>query len=84
MIYRGLQYLLPYSSEGDTFLPAWATFTAVPASTTAGTPVYILWSSNNVVAVSIEGASSLINTNGSGIYEFTGGFSVSTSTMHSI
>ena len=74
----GFAVFASYSSEGDTSLPAWATFTAVPASTTAGTPVYILWSSNNVVAVSIEGAPSLINTNGSGIYEFTSGFSVST------
>ena len=74
----GFALFASFSSEGDTSLPAWATFTAVPASTTAGTPVYILWSSNNVVAVSIEGAPSLINTNGSGIYEFVSGFSVST------
>jgi len=74
----GFALFASYSTEGDTSLPAWATFTAVPSTTTAGTPVYILWSSNNVVAVSIEGAPSLINTNGSGIYEFTSGFSVST------
>ena len=74
----GFALFASFSEEGDVALPAWATFTAVPSSTTAGTPVYILWSSNNVAAVSIEGAPTLINTNGSGIYEFVSGFSVST------
>ena len=74
-----------YSSQGDTNLPSWASFSAVPSVTTAGTPVYILWTSNNVVAVEIAEISGsppyppvVLTTGGSGIYEFPEGFVAST------
>jgi hypothetical protein len=73
-----------YSPSGDVFLPSWATFSASPSTTTAGTPVYILWTSNNVATVEMMETTTsppvniLLSTTGSGIYEFTGGFSTST------
>ncbi len=80
----GFAIFTTYSSEGDTNLPAWASFTAVPATTTAGTPVYILWTSNNVITIEITEVSGsppnfpvVISTSGSGIYEFLEGFTAS-------
>jgi hypothetical protein len=80
----GFAILASYSSQGDTNLPSWASFTAVPETTTAGTPVYLLWTSNNVVTIGIVEVSGspsyppvILATSGSGIYEFTGGFTAS-------
>ena len=81
----GFAIVSGYSSQGDTNLPSWASFSAVPSVTTAGTPVYILWTSNNVVAVEIAEISGsppyppvVLTTGGSGIYEFPEGFVAST------
>jgi hypothetical protein len=80
----GFAILASYNSQGDTNLLSWASFTAVPTTTTAGMPVYILWTSNNVAAVEIYEVGSiplfsvLIATEGSGIYDFTSGFPTST------
>jgi hypothetical protein len=81
----GFAMFAGYSGAGDTNLPSWASFTAVPDSCPAGTPVYILWTSNNVVAVEITEISGsppfppvYLPTGGSGIYEFPNGFATST------
>jgi hypothetical protein len=71
-----------YSTSGDGSLPPTASSAAVPNTTTSGTPIFIVWSSSNIIQVRITGNntidpavdSGLINTTGSGSYEISAGF----------
>ena len=75
----GFSILADFSSQGDTSLPSWASFSAVPTTAAAHTPIYILWTSNNVVAVGIgPPVNILVDTTGSGTYEIVGGFATTT------
>ena len=76
-----------YSNTGDGALPPSAFAAAVPSSTPFSVPIFIFWSSTNIIQVRITGDngvdpavdSGLINTLGSGNYEIPTGFSQSIS-----
>ena len=79
----GFALIASYRTYGDSNLPSWASFSALPSSVAVGQPVFILWTSNNVVEISIVGTNGIdsvsesISTVGSGIYEVAGGFQTS-------
>ena len=71
-----------YNPLGDEALPPTAYAVAIPSTTTAATPIFIIWNSSSIVQVEITGNngidpvvnSGFISTQGSGTYEIASGF----------
>jgi hypothetical protein len=77
LIVPGFALIATYVPGGDQSLPATVQLFAIPSTTTAGTPVMLLWNSLNVAQVEITGTgftTGLLSTIGSGFYLNESGF----------